>query len=67
VHTPVVLVHGTLETPEFQRLLSDVDGVALTSTPLRAEDIEAAPRLRARVWPRARAAARSTPVGKSGG
>ncbi len=32
---------------EFQRLLRDVDGVALTYTPLRAVDIEAAPRLRA--------------------
>jgi len=36
-----------IKGPEFQRLLADVDGVALTSTPLRAEDIEAAPRLRA--------------------
>jgi D-3-phosphoglycerate dehydrogenase len=33
--------------PEFRRLLRDADGVALTSTPLRAADIEAAPRLRA--------------------
>ena len=33
--------------PEFQALLRDADGVALTSTPLRAADIEAAPRLRA--------------------
>jgi D-3-phosphoglycerate dehydrogenase / 2-oxoglutarate reductase len=33
--------------PEFRRLLRDVDGVALTSTPLRGDDIEAAPRLRA--------------------
>jgi len=33
--------------PEFRRLLHDVDGVALSSTPLRAADIEAAPRLRA--------------------
>jgi len=33
--------------PEFRRLLHDADGVALTSTPLRAADIEAAPRLRA--------------------
>lgn len=33
--------------PEFRRLLRDVDGVALSSTPLRAADIEAAPRLRA--------------------
>lgn len=32
---------------EFRRLLHDVDGVALTSTALRAADIEAAPRLRA--------------------
>ena len=36
-----------LPTPEFRRLLSDVDGVALTFTPMRADDIEAAPRLRA--------------------
>ena len=36
-----------LPTPEFQLLLRDVDGVALTSTPLRAADIDAAPRLRA--------------------
>lgn len=34
-------------TPEFRALLRDVDGVALTSTPLRAADIEAASRLRA--------------------
>ena len=34
-------------TPEFRALLRDADGVALTSTPLRAADIEAAPRLRA--------------------
>jgi D-3-phosphoglycerate dehydrogenase / 2-oxoglutarate reductase len=32
---------------EFHRLLRDADGIALTSTPLRAADIEAAPRLRA--------------------
>jgi D-3-phosphoglycerate dehydrogenase len=32
---------------EFHRLLRDTDGIALTSTPLRAADIEAAPRLRA--------------------
>jgi D-3-phosphoglycerate dehydrogenase len=37
----------TAPNPEFRRLLSDTDGVALTSTPLRAADIEAAPRLRA--------------------
>ena len=37
----------TIPTPEFQALLRDADGVALTSTPLRAADIEAAPRLRA--------------------
>src|SRR5512140_3781526 len=37
----------TLATPDFQLLLRDVDGVALTSTPLRAADIDAAPRLRA--------------------
>lgn len=36
-----------IATPDFRRLLRDADGVALTSTPLRAEDIEAAPRLRA--------------------
>ena len=36
-----------IATPEFQALLRDADGVALTSTPLRAADIEAAPRLRA--------------------
>lgn len=36
-----------MPTPEFQRFLRDVDGVALTYTPLRAVDIEAAPRLRA--------------------
>ena len=37
----------SLPAPEFRKLLRDVDGVALTSTPLRAGDIEAAPRLRA--------------------
>jgi D-3-phosphoglycerate dehydrogenase len=37
----------TAPNPEFRRLLSDADGVALTSTPLSAADIEAAPRLRA--------------------
>ena len=37
----------TMPTPEFRALLRDADGVALTSTPLRAADIEAAPRLRA--------------------
>lgn len=37
----------TVPTPEFRALLHDADGVALTSTPLRAADIEAAPRLRA--------------------
>ena len=37
----------TAPNAEFRRLLSDADGVALTSTPLRAADIEAAPRLRA--------------------
>jgi D-3-phosphoglycerate dehydrogenase len=36
-----------MPTPEFQRLLRDADGVALTFTPLRAADIEVAPRLRA--------------------
>lgn len=34
-------------TGEFQRLLRDAHGVALTFTPLRAADIEGAPRLRA--------------------
>src|SRR5450759_3412685 len=34
-------------TPVFHVLLRDVDGVALISTPLRAADIDAAPRLRA--------------------
>jgi D-3-phosphoglycerate dehydrogenase len=34
-----------LPTSRFQSLLRDVDGVALTSTPLRAADIDAAPRL----------------------
>lgn len=37
----------SLPAPEFRKLLRDVDGVALTSTPLRADDVEAAPRLRA--------------------
>ncbi len=37
----------TAPTPAFRALLRDADGVALTSTPLRAADIEAAPRLRA--------------------
>lgn len=36
-----------LPTADFRRLLNDVDGVALTFTPLRADDLEAAPRLRA--------------------
>jgi D-3-phosphoglycerate dehydrogenase len=36
-----------LPAAEFRALLADVDGVALTSTPLRAADIEAAPRLAA--------------------
>jgi D-3-phosphoglycerate dehydrogenase / 2-oxoglutarate reductase len=36
-----------IAAPEFRRLLRDADGVALTTTPLRAADIEAAPRLRA--------------------
>lgn len=36
-----------LPTPDFRRLLRDADGVALTFTPMRAEDLEAAPRLRA--------------------
>ena len=37
----------TAALPKFQALLRDAEGVALTSTPLRAADIEAAPRLRA--------------------
>jgi D-3-phosphoglycerate dehydrogenase len=37
----------SIKGPEFHRLLADADAVALTSTPLRAEDIDAAPRLRA--------------------
>jgi D-3-phosphoglycerate dehydrogenase len=37
----------TAPNPEFRRLLHDADGVALTSTPLSAADVEAAPRLRA--------------------
>ena len=37
----------TVPNPEFRRMLRDADGVALSSTPLRAADIEAAPRLRA--------------------
>ncbi|HSB48613.1 MAG TPA: hydroxyacid dehydrogenase [Burkholderiales bacterium] len=37
----------TVPNPEFRRLLADAEGVALTSTPLRAGDIEAAPRLKA--------------------
>jgi len=37
----------TVPNPEFRRLLGDAEGVALTSTPLRAGDIEAAPRLKA--------------------
>ncbi|MBI3937464.1 MAG: hydroxyacid dehydrogenase [Betaproteobacteria bacterium] len=37
----------TAPAPEFRRLLRDAHGVALTSTPLCAADIEAAPRLRA--------------------
>jgi len=37
----------TVPNPEFRRLLADAEGVALTSTPLRAADIEAAPRLKA--------------------
>jgi D-3-phosphoglycerate dehydrogenase len=36
-----------IPTDQFRLLLRDVDGVGLTSTPLRAADIEAAPRLRA--------------------
>ncbi|MBI4196116.1 MAG: hydroxyacid dehydrogenase [Betaproteobacteria bacterium] len=36
-----------IAAPEFHALLRDADGIALTSTPLRAADIEAAPRLRA--------------------
>jgi D-3-phosphoglycerate dehydrogenase len=37
----------TVPNPEFRRLLADTEGVALTSTPLTAADIDAAPRLRA--------------------
>lgn len=37
----------SVAAPEFRRLLRDAGGVALTTTPLRAADIEAAPRLRA--------------------
>lgn len=37
----------TIAAPEFHALLRDADGIALTSTPLRAADIAAAPRLRA--------------------
>jgi D-3-phosphoglycerate dehydrogenase len=37
----------TAPNPEFRRLLGDAEGIALTSTPLRAADIEVAPRLRA--------------------
>jgi D-3-phosphoglycerate dehydrogenase / 2-oxoglutarate reductase len=37
----------TAPNPEFRRLLGDAEGIALTSTPLRAADIDAAPRLRA--------------------
>lgn len=37
----------TMPTPEFRALLRDIDGIALTTTPFRAADIEAAPRLRA--------------------
>jgi D-3-phosphoglycerate dehydrogenase len=37
----------TVPNPEFRKLLGDAEGVALSSTPLRAADIEAAPRLRA--------------------
>jgi D-3-phosphoglycerate dehydrogenase len=37
----------TAAISQFQALLRDAEGVALTSTPLRAADIEAAPRLRA--------------------
>jgi len=37
----------TAPNPEFRRLLHDAEGVALTSTPLSAADVEAATRLRA--------------------
>lgn len=37
----------SLPAPEFQQLLHDADGIALTSTPLKAADIAAAPRLKA--------------------
>jgi D-3-phosphoglycerate dehydrogenase len=42
-----VVFRARMPAAEFRKLLHDVDGVALTSTPLRAADIEAAPRLRA--------------------
>jgi D-3-phosphoglycerate dehydrogenase len=35
----------TMPNTEFRALLRDADGIALTTTPLRAEDIAAAPRL----------------------
>ncbi len=37
----------SLPTQEFHQLLRDADGVALTSTPLKAADIASAPRLKA--------------------
>lgn len=37
----------TIAAADFHALLRDADGIALTSTPLRAADIDAAPRLRA--------------------
>jgi D-3-phosphoglycerate dehydrogenase len=36
-----------MPTSDFRRMLGDADGVALTFTPLRADDIDAAPQLRA--------------------
>jgi D-3-phosphoglycerate dehydrogenase len=42
-----VVFSPRMPAAEFRRLLAGVDGVGLTSTPLRAADIEAAPRLRA--------------------
>ena len=43
----VVVFAPRMPAADFRRLLHDVDGVALSSTPLRAADIAVAPRLRA--------------------
>jgi len=43
---PIPFAPG-LAAAEFHKLLADIDGVALTSTPLRAAEIAAAPRLKA--------------------